>query len=79
MAFEPHTTRGLEKLVLLLHALPEQEETSGFLGTIDQLRCLKNISLRISSNGAADVFLLFQAMETAIRKSCRKISKLSCS
>jgi hypothetical protein len=57
--------RALEKLALLLHALPEPEETSGFLGTIDQLRCLRNISFRISSNGAADVFQLFQAMETS--------------
>jgi hypothetical protein len=33
--FEPHAMRGLNKLVQFLHALPEPEETSGFLGTID--------------------------------------------
>jgi hypothetical protein len=35
LMFEPHAMRGLDKLVQLLHALPEPEETSGFLGTID--------------------------------------------
>lgn len=71
LTFEPHAVRGLERLCLSLLALPEPEETSGFLKTIDQLRCLKSICFRISSSGG-DTFQLLEATDAAVRKAAEK-------
>ncbi|CAL4991425.1 unnamed protein product [Urochloa decumbens] len=69
LTFEPQAMQKLERLLLSLHAVPE--ETCGFSISIDQLMHLQKIDIRIYGNGAY-ASQLFETVDVAIRKAAKK-------